>query len=60
MGQEGEFGLHLNIILADKADIKADTPDIAVNDVTERLSFMGSLDNCMILVIGICKTKSGS
>jgi len=48
------------VILADKADIKTDTPDIAVNDVTGCLGFMGSLDNCMILVIGICKTKPGS
>ena len=48
------------VILADKADIEADTPDIAVNDITECPCFIGSLDNCMILIIGICKAKPGS
>jgi hypothetical protein len=45
------------VVFADETDIWADTLDITVNDVTEFIRFICSLDNGMILVLGRCKSK---
>ena len=48
------------VVFADETDIWADTLDITVNDVTEFIRFICSLDNGMILVLGIGKPKACS
>lgn len=47
------------IIFADKTDIKANPFNVAVDDVIKLLCFVCSLNNGMILVVGIPRVLSG-
>ncbi len=55
-----EYAGDFFIIFADETNIQADTPDIAVDDVTELICFICSLYNGMIFVLGIGKPKTCS